>query len=283
MLHIGPHISIAEGYAKAARTAHDIGASAFQFFSRNPRGSRFRKPDAKDEDAFRLLREQYAFGPLQAHAPYTLNPASSDERVYEFAKTVLVEDARRMDALGIEYLVLHPGSHTGAGIDAGVARIAEALVPAAEAAGNLTILLETMSGSGSEVGGRFGQLRDILERAGHEDRLGVCLDTCHVFAAGYDVKNDLEGVLAEFDRVVGLSRLKSIHLNDSMGAFGLKKDRHVPLGAGEIGMGAILNILCHPALRHLPFYTETPLDDEGHKKELAAIRLLLAQRQGAQV
>lgn len=278
MLSIGPHLSISQGYAKAAQTARDIGASAFQIFSRNPRGSRFRKPDEKDEETFRLLCKQYAFGPLQAHAPYTLNLASPRGEAYEFSKRVLAEDVVRMDRLGINTLVLHPGSHVGSGMEEGIARIAAGLAAAAEAEAGTMILIETMHGGGTEIGFRFEQLGEILARAGHEERLGVCLDTCHVFAAGYDIKNDLEGVLAQFDRAIGLPRLKSVHLNDGMGAPGSKKDRHMPLGGGEIGMEAILNILSHPALCGLPFYTETPLDDEGHRVELAAIRQLAAQR-----
>ncbi|HOS19302.1 MAG TPA: deoxyribonuclease IV [Clostridia bacterium] len=278
MLFIGPHMSIAGGYAKAARDAAAIGATAFQFFSRNPRGSRFRKHDGEDEAAFQSLRRECGFGPLQAHAPYTLNLAASDERVYDFGKTVICEDVRRMDALKIEYLVLHPGSHTGAGTEAGAVRVASALAPALEGSGSITVLLETMAGGGTEIGASFAQLREIMDLTGHADRLGACMDLCHVYAAGYDVKNDLDGVLKRFDREIGLSRLKSVHLNDSMGALGSKRDRHAALGEGEIGMEAILNALEHPALRDLPFYTETPFDDEGHAQELATVRRLLAAR-----
>lgn len=281
MLYIGPHLSIADGYAKAVLSAQTIGANTFQFFSRNPRGSRFRKEDEKDTAKFNLFREQFAFGPLQAHAPYTLNLAASDERVYEFGKTVIAEDVRRMDALGIDYLVLHPGSHTGSGIEEGLAHIAEALIPAVEGAGHIMVLLETMPGSGTEVGSTFLELSRLLESVGHKDRLGVCMDTCHVFAAGYDVRDDLDGVLSEFDRIIGIDRLKSVHLNDSMGTLGSRRDRHLPLGEGEIGMEAILNLLEHPSLQNLPFYTETPLDDEEHRKELAMIRRLLAERREA--
>lgn len=279
MLMIGPHLSIAGGYANAAQTAHVIGANIFQFFSRNPRGSSFRCENRQDEAEFFRLRKAFALGPLQAHAPYTLNPASSNDKIYNFARTVLIDDVRRMDKLGIDYLVLHPGSHTGAGTETGIARITQALLPAAAEAGNLIILLETMPGCGTEIGSSFGEIRRILDGVGHKGALGVCLDTCHVFAAGYDIKNNLESVLEEFDRVIGMERLKTIHLNDSMGALGSRKDRHQPLGAGEIGIDAILNILTHPALCHLPFYNETPLDDEGHGKELASIRELLAGRE----
>lgn len=278
MLLIGPHMSIAGGYAKAARDAVAIGATAFQFFSRNPRGSRFRKDDGEDEAAFQSLRRECGLGPLQAHAPYTLNLAASDERVYDFAKTVILEDVRRMDALKIEYLVLHPGSHMGAGAEAAIARVASALAPALAKSGGITVLLETMPGSGTGIGATFAQLREMMDLTGRADRLGVCMDFCHVFAAGYDVKNDLDGVLAAFDREIGLARLKAIHLNDSLGALGSKMDRHMPLGEGEIGIAAILNALEHPALKNLPFYTETPLDDEGHAKELAMVRSKLAAR-----
>lgn len=280
MLYIGPHISIAGGYAKAARTAHAIGASAFQFFSRNPRGSSFRAEDEKDIREFQSLRRQYGFGPLQAHAPYTMNLAGAGGKVYEFGKTVVREDVRRMDALDIEYFVLHPGSHTGSGAKAGIERIAEALAPALGEARSITVLLETMSGGGTEIGGTFEELKAIMDAAGYADRLGVCLDFCHAYAAGYDVRDDLSGVLAEFDRVIGLGRLRSIHLNDSVGELGSRKDRHAALGEGKIGIEAMLRALTHPMLRRLPFYTETPFDDAGHARELAMIRELLARREG---
>ena len=240
MLVIGPHISISKGFGKAAQTAVDIGANTFQFFSRNPRGGNAKEFDEKDIEKFQKIRKEYNFGPLLAHAPYTMNLGGSKDEVYEFGRKVIKEDIERMDSLGIEYMCFHPGSHVGGGIDFGIQR--------------------------------------IIDGVTHNEKLGICLDTCHIFSAGYDIVNDLDGVLAEFDSIIGLDRLKAVHLNDSMMPFGGKKDRHAVIGEGEIGLNAIINFMSHPKLNKLPFFLETPLEDEGHKKEIAMIKEILSDK-----
>ncbi len=205
-----------------------------------------------------------------------MNLASPKDSVYEFACMVIKEDVARMDALSIENLVFHPGSHTGAGVQAGIGNIIAGLDQAVTGQETITILLETMSGKGTEIGANFEELKAIREGVKHPERIGICLDTCHVFAAGYDIVNDLDGVLSEFDRVLGLDLLRAVHLNDSMMPFGSRKDRHAVMGGGEIGLEPLLAVLRHPALKGLPFYLETPLDDEGHKREIKMIREKLA-------
>lgn len=272
MLVIGPHMSIAKGYAKTVQHANKIGANTFQFFSRNPRGSHFRAESEKDIAVFQRLRREYGFGKLQAHAPYTMNLASPSEKVYEFSNMVIREDVARMDALGIEYLCLHPGSHLGSGAVRGIARISEGLNQGITGKEQITVLLETMPGKGTEIGFCFSHLREILEGISHKERMGVCMDLCHVFSAGYDIQNDLDGVLAKFDKIVGIGWLRSIHLNDSIMPLASRKDRHCPVGQGEIGLQAIIDVLLNPYLKNLPFFTETPLDEEGHRKEIAMLR-----------
>jgi deoxyribonuclease-4 len=272
MQFIGPHISTAKGYAVAAREAVAMGANVFQFFSRNPRGSNFRSIRDAEVTEFHDLLHAHGFGPLQAHAPYTLNLASPDERVYEFGCRVVQEDVARMNDLKIPYFVFHPGNHLGAGIEAGIERIAEALNSAITGTEQITVLLETMSGKGTEIGARFEELRRIVDLTEHSEKLGVCMDVCHVFSAGYDIKGDLDDVLDRFDRAIGIARLKSIHLNDSLFPIGSRKDRHTPIGEGAIGTEAILNLMRHPALSGLPFYLETPLDSEGHKREIDMLK-----------
>lgn len=272
MLVIGPHISIAKGYAKAAKDAVAMGANTFQLFSRNPRGSNFRAYDPKDVEAFQRLRQSHGFGPIQAHLPYTVNVASKVDAVYDFGSRVLQEDIQRMDQLDIEYLVFHPGSHTGLGVEAGLEQVAHALNAALDENAKLTVLLETMSGKGTEVGFRFEHLARIMASVKHRHKVGVCMDLCHVYAAGYDLRDHPDAVLEELDRRIGLEHLKSVHLNDSLYPLGSGKDRHVPIGEGAIGFPAILRLLRHPALKHLPFYAETPLDDEGHRRELDRIK-----------
>lgn len=272
MLTIGTHMSIAKGLAKTAENVVWMKANTMQIFSRNPRGSNFKIYTEEEIEKFQKLRRENQFGPLLAHAPYTMNLASDKEKVYEFACTAIREDVARMDSLGIEYLVFHPGSHTGIGIEQGIENIIRGLNQAITGQEKITVLLETMTGKGTEIGARFEHLRKIRDGAAHPERIGICLDTCHVFAAGYDIVNDLEGVLLEFDRVLGLKLLKAIHLNDSMMPFGSHKDRHAVVGEGEIGMEALLRVMRHPALNALPFYLETPLDDEGHKEEIQRLR-----------
>ena len=265
-------MSIAKGLAKTAENVVKMNANTMQIFSRNPRGSNFKTPDAKEVEAFQRIRREHGLGPLLAHAPYTMNLASAKPEVDEFACTVIREDIARMDALGIENIVFHPGSHTGIGSDAGIQNIIEGLNQAITGQEKITVLLETMSGKGTEIGYRFEELKAIRDGVKHPERIGVCLDTCHVFAAGYDIVGNLDGVLEEFDKVLGLELLRAVHLNDSMMPFGSRKDRHATIGDGEIGMEALLRVIEHPALNSLPFYLETPLDDAGHKEEIQKIK-----------
>mgnify|MGYP002509496699 FL=1 len=272
MLTIGTHMSIAKGIARTAEEVVRMDANTMQIFSRNPRGSNYREYTEKEVERFQDIRRKHKFGALLAHAPYTMNLASEKEQVYEFACTVIREDVARMDALGMEYLVFHPGSHTGIGVERGISNIICGLDQAISGEEKIMVLLETMSGKGTEIGADFEHLKSIRDGVLHPERIGICLDTCHVFAAGYDIVNDLEGVIEEFDRVLGLDLLKAVHLNDSMMPFGSHKDRHAVIGEGEIGLEALLRVLQHPKLRDLPFYLETPLDDQGHKEEIRMIR-----------
>ena len=265
-------MSVAKGIAAAAENTVKMQADTMQIFSRNPRGSGYRDYEAKEVERFQEIRRRSGLGPILAHAPYTMNLASDKDKVYEFACMVLREDVARMDRLGIENLVFHPGSHTGIGVEKGIANIIRGLDQAITGEEKITVLLETMSGKGTEIGERFEELRAIRDGAAHPERIGICLDTCHVFAAGYDIVHDLDGVLQEFDEILGFELLKAVHLNDSMMPFGSRKDRHAVTGEGEIGMEALMQIVAHPRLRHLPFYLETPLDDAGHKAEIARIR-----------
>ncbi len=275
MMTIGTHMSIAGGILQAAENVVKMGADTMQIFSRNPRGSVY---DKEEIEKFQALRRENGFGPLLAHAPYTLNLASGTEKTYEFACMVIREDVERMDKLGIENIVFHPGSHTGIGAEAGIRNIIAGLDMALTGKENIMVLLETMSGKGTEIGVSFEELKKIRDGVEHPEQIGICLDTCHVFAAGYDIVNDLDGVLDEFDRILGIDLLRAIHLNDSMMPFGSHKDRHAVTGSGEIGMDALLRVLDHPLLSGLPFYLETPLDDQGHKEEISRIREALAQK-----
>lgn len=272
MFTIGAHVSIAKGFKKAAQISVDIGANTFQFFSRNPRGGNAKEFNEKDMAAFQKIREENNFGKLLAHAPYTMNLAAANEDTYEFAKMVIREDVKRMDSIGVEYICFHPGSHVGGGVEEGTRKIIEGLNQAITGDENITVLLETMSGKGTEIGRSFEEIRAIIDGVEHNERMGVCMDTCHIFSAGYDIVNDLDGVLDEFDRVIGLYRLKTIHLNDSMMPFGKNKDRHAGIGEGEIGMKALLEVVNHPKLRDIPFFLETPYDDEGHGREIAMLK-----------
>ena len=272
MFTIGAHVSIAKGFKKAAQISVDIGANTFQFFSRNPRGGNAKEFNEKDMEAFQKIREENNFGKLLAHAPYTMNLAAANEDTYEFAKMVIREDVKRMDSIGVEYICFHPGSHVGGGVEEGTRKIIEGLNQAITGDENITVLLETMSGKGTEIGRSFEEIRAIIDGIEHNERMGVCMDTCHIFSAGYDIVNDLDGVLDEFDRVIGLDRLKTIHLNDSMMPFGKNKDRHAGIGEGEIGMKALLEVVNHPKLRDIPFFLETPYDDEEHGREIAMLK-----------
>lgn len=272
MFTIGTHMSIAKGLAKTAENVVKMEANTMQIFSRNPRGSNFKVPSGKELEAFERIRREKKIGPILAHAPYTMNLAGARPEVYDFACNVIKEDIARMDALGIELIVFHPGSHTGSGIEAGIERIAKGLNQALTGNEKIMVLLETMSGKGTEIGSRFEELKWIRDKVRYPERIGVCLDTCHVFSAGYDIAGHLDEVLDEFDRILGLDLLKAIHLNDSMMPFASKKDRHAVIGGGEIGMEALLRVMRHPKLKDLPFYLETPLDDAGHKDEIKMLR-----------
>ena len=278
VLTIGTHMSIAKGLAKTAENVVWMGANTMQIFSRNPRGSNYKVYSKQEIEAFQKIRKENSFGALLAHAPYTMNLASGQERVYEFACTVIREDIARMDEIGMENLVFHPGSHTGIGIERGIENIIRGLDQAITGKEKITVLLETMTGKGTEIGARFEELKAIRDGVKHPERIGICLDTCHVFAAGYDIVNDLEGVIEEFDRVLGIELLKAVHLNDSMMPFASHKDRHAAIGEGVIGMEALLAVMRHPLLKELPFYLETPLDDQGHKEEIGMLKEELGRK-----
>ena len=272
MYTIGTHMSIAGGLVKTAENVVKMNADTMQIFSRNPRGSSYKTYLPEEIERFQKIRKDHAFGPVLAHAPYTMNLASATEKTYEFACTVIREDIRRMDELQIENLVFHPGSHTGIGEEAGIANIIRGLDQAITGSENITVLLETMSGKGTEIGYRFEQLKEIRDGVQHPERIGICLDTCHVWDGGYDIVNDLDGVLTEFDKVIGLSRLKAVHLNDSMNGLGSHKDRHARIGEGEIGLEALVRVIRHPALKNIPFILETPNDDAGWTREITLLR-----------
>lgn len=271
-LKIGAHISFSKGYFQMAKDAVKIGANAIQYFSRNPRGGAMKDFDAADAAKMRGFCAERGFAPFLVHAPYTYNPAAANESLRDFAKRCMREDLERQQEIPDSYYVFHPGSHVGQGLDIGIEKIADVLDSVYFDGMRTTVLLELMSGKGSEVGSRFGEIARIIEAAKCGDALGVCLDTCHVYSAGYDIVNNLDGVLDEFDRVVGLARLKAIHLNDSMTPFDSHKDRHEKIGAGTLGLDAIARVINHPKLRSLPFYLETPNELDGYGREIALLR-----------
>ena len=272
MLDIGCHLSTAKGFMGMGRDALSIGANTFQFFTRNPRGGAAKAIDRADLDEFLALAREQRFAPLLAHAPYTLNACSADENVRRFAREMMADDLARMELLPGNYYNFHPGSHVGQGDEAGIALIVDQLNALLSAQQTTTVLLETMAGKGSEVGRTFGQLRQIIERVECAEKMGVCLDTCHVHDAGYDIVDDLDGVLAEFDAEIGIDRLRAIHLNDSMNPLGSRKDRHARIGDGQIGLAAITRFVNHPHLRQLPFYLVTPNELPGYAEEIALLR-----------
>ena len=272
MLYIGCHLSSSKGFAAMGRQALELGANTFQFFTRNPRGSRAKDLDEADAAALRDLMAERAFGPIVAHAPYTLNLCGAEEHNRLFARETMADDLRRLEHLPGQLYNFHPGSHVGQGIETGIGLIAQGLNAILRPEQTTTVLLETMAGKGSEVGGRFEELRAILDRVALPGKMGVCLDTCHVSDAGYDIIGDLDGVLTEFDRVIGLEKLKAVHLNDSKNPPGSRKDRHACLGEGSIGLEALGRIVRHPALKHLPFCLETPSDLPGYAREIALMR-----------
>lgn len=272
MLHIGCHLSSSKGYAHMGKEALSIGADTFQFFTRNPRGGTAKPLNTEDLEALRRLLEEHGFAKIIAHAPYTLNACAADEGLRDFARRTMADDLMRMEYLPGNYYNFHPGSHVKQGAEEGVRKIAEILNQILQPGQHTTVLLETMAGKGSEVGRSFEELRAILDRVEQSDRMGVCLDTCHVWDAGYNIAEDLDGVLEEFDRVVGLERLKAVHLNDSMNPLGAHKDRHAKIGEGCIGTVVLSAVTNHPLLRDLPFCLETPNDLSGYAEEIALLR-----------
>ena len=272
MLLLGCHLSAAKGYAYMGREAVSIGANTFQFFTRNPRGGSAKALDPEDVTRFRDFAAQAGIPVILAHAPYTLNGCSGDENVRRFARETMADDLRRMEATPGNLYNFHPGSHVGQGVEAGITLIAQMLNQTLFPEMTTTVLLETMAGKGSEVGGRFEELREILDRVELSARMGVCLDTCHLNDAGYDVAGNLDGVLTAFDKVIGLERVRAVHINDSKNPLGARKDRHEKIGEGFLGLDAIVRVMTHPALRDKPFYLETPNELDGYAREIALLK-----------
>lgn len=272
MFWIGCHLSAGKGYLAMGKEAEQIGATVFQFFTRNPRGGSVKALDRGDIDAYIAFGEERGLGTLLAHAPYTMNPCSADKGLREFARRMMEEDLERLELLPNVMYNFHPGSHVKQGAQVGIAMICEMLNEVLQKGGKTPILLETMAGKGSEVGRSFEEIRQIIDGVHGHERMGVCLDTCHVYDGGYDVVGNLDGVLEEFDRVIGLERLRAIHLNDSKNPMESHKDRHEKIGAGTLGLEAITRIINHPKLAQLPFYLETPNDLEGYGAEIALLK-----------
>ena len=272
MLHIGCHLYCSKGYLNMGKEALSIGADTFQFFTRNPRGGSVKPFDEADAQLLNAFMQERDFAPILAHAPSTLNACAAEESIRDFARRTMREDLERLAHVPNAMLNFHPGSHVKQGAERGIELIANMLDEVYTSDMPTTVLLETMSGKGSEVGRNFEELRAIMEASKAGDRLGVCLDTCHVYDGGYDIVNDLDGVLAEFDRVIGLDRLKAIHLNDSKNPFASHKDRHEKIGEGALGLEAMVRIINHPKLRHLPFYLETPNELDGYAAEIKLLR-----------
>lgn len=269
---IGNHLSASKGYAAMGKAALALDANTFAFFTRNPRGGKAKEIDEKDVEKFLNFAKEHEFGKIVAHAPYTMNLCAAKEDVRSFSKEMLFDDLRRMEYTPGNYYNFHPGSHVGQGAEKGIALIAEALNEALKPEQTTTVLLETMAGKGTEVGRTFEELREILDRVELNDKMGVCLDTCHVWDGGYDIVNDLDGVLNGFDRVIGLDRLKAVHFNDSMNDCGSHKDRHAKIGEGKIGAEAMRRVALHPLLEGRPFILETTNDDEGYRREIQMVR-----------
>ena len=272
MLKIGCHLSSSKGYEAMGKTALSINANTFQFFTRNPRGGKAKEIKPTDVEKYLKLAATNDINCILAHAPYTLNAASADEGLREFAQNTMADDLVRMEYTPGNCYNFHPGSHVGQGVEVGITYIADMLNSILTPEQNTTVLLETMAGKGSEIGRNFEELREIIDRMTLKEKIGVCLDTCHVWDGGYDIVNDLDGVLQKFDSVIGLSNLKAIHLNDSMNPLGAHKDRHAKIGEGMIGLEAIVRIINHPKLKHLPFYLETPNELDGYAKEIEILK-----------
>ncbi|MBR5513365.1 MAG: deoxyribonuclease IV [Ruminococcus sp.] len=272
MLYIGCHLSYSKGYEAMGRQALDIDANTFAFFTRNPRGGAAKSIDTADAEALGEILKANNFGKLVAHAPYTMNACAADENIRRFAREAMADDLIRMEATPHNYYNFHPGSHVKQGVDVGIKLITEHLNQCLKAEQTTTVLLETMAGKGSEMGRCFEEIRAIIDGVELENKLGVCLDTCHLWDGGYDIVNNLDGVLEEFDRVIGLDRLKAIHLNDSLNPLGSHKDRHAKIGEGQIGADALIRVINHPKLKNLPFILETPNDIEGYAREIKFLR-----------
>ncbi len=272
MLKIGCHLSISKGLNNAALDAISIGANTFQFFTRNPRGGKAREIDRDELNKLKILMEDNNFAPLFAHGAYTMNLASNKEETREFAKMILKDDLERLKIIPNTYYIFHPGSHVGQGSEKGIELIVNALNDAIDENNETVILLEGMSGKGTEVGRNMEELKAIIDGVNNNKNLGICIDSCHLYSAGYDIVNDLDGVLEKIDKIVGIDRLKAVHLNDSKVEFNSNKDRHEVIGEGTIGFDAIVNIINHPILRNLPFNLETPNELDGYKKEIQMLR-----------
>ena len=272
MLHIGNHLSSSKGFMHMGKEALQLKADTFSFFTRNPRGSKAKDIDDNDVTAFLKLAKEFNFQKLVAHAPYTLNPCSNKKEVREFAYNTMTDDLKRMEKLPHNYYNFHPGNHLKQGEQIGIELIADCLNSIMWKEQQTTVLLETMSGKGTEVGKTFEEIRAIIDKIKLQDNIGVCLDTCHIWDGGYDIVNHLDDVIEEFDKIIGLDKLKAIHLNDSKNDCGSHKDRHEKIGEGKIGLDAIIRIINHPALKNLPFILETPNDHDGYAREIALLR-----------
>ncbi|MCT4593003.1 MAG: deoxyribonuclease IV [Anaeromicrobium sp.] len=271
-MYIGCHLSTSKGFKNMGKVALEIGANTFQFFTRNPRGGKARKLDLKDIEGLKKIMEENDFGPLLAHAPYTLNMCSQKEETREFAKMIFTDDLERLEQLPCSLYNFHPGSHTGQGVDKGIELILEILNDVVKEEHTTTILLEAMAGKGTEVGRSFEELKRIIDGTKYPQKFGVVLDTCHIYSAGYDIVNDLDGVLEKFDEILGLDKLKAIHLNDSKMPFNSNKDRHECIGEGTIGLDGIINLINHPKLKNIPLLLETPNELEGYEREIKLLK-----------
>ena len=271
-LTIGSHISSAGGYEAMGKRAVKMNANTFAFFTRNPRGGKAKEIQQEDVERYKEISRQHEFGKIVAHAPYTMNACAAKEDLREFAKNILTDDLKHMDYIPGNYYNFHPGSHVGQGVQTGIEKIAQVLNAVLKPEWNTTVLLETMAGKGTEVGGNFEEIRQIMDLVECREKLGVCMDTCHLWDGGYDIVGGLDGVVEEFDRVIGLEHLKAVHLNDSKNPLGSHKDRHEKIGEGHIGLDALAAVVQHPKLRHLPFILETPNDEAGWAEEIRTLR-----------
>ncbi|MBO5212920.1 MAG: deoxyribonuclease IV [Clostridia bacterium] len=271
-INIGCHLSVSGGYENMGRTALSIGANTFQFFTRNPRGGAIKIPSDKDINGLIRIMEENDFAPIIAHAPYTFNPCAANESIRQYTKDTMIEDVKLLEKLPRAYYNFHPGSHVSQGVDIGIEKTADTLNGITKFANNTIILIETMAGKGSEIGKTFEEIRAIIDKIEDSSHVGVCLDTCHISDGGYNIAHNTDQVLDEFDKIIGLDRLKAIHLNDSKNPLGAKKDRHEKLGIGSLGLEAIKNIVTNPKISHLPFVLETPNELEGYAQEIALIK-----------